>query len=740
MSERLTVILSGCHSGPNPSPGLGIAQSLRLAYPLARLIARDFSEGATGIHHPVFDEVWICPPWDEADLDLLRRQLLSRLEGAWLLSGLDVEIRWLAGLDHPRILCPPAPALAETAKPELRTVRDLGVPVPDWLPVSAGERALHRFGRRHDWQVWVKGSVHEARAAHSWTEVQQALRDLGSTWGEAELFVQAHVAGTEESLAFAAYRGELLDAVWLEKRMVTEQGKVWGGAVGSVPVELHEALRSVLRDLRWTGGGELEFICDREGELWLLEWNPRFPAWIHGATLSGVNLPGLLLERASGEPAVPARPESDRFVRIVTEVPVRAGMSLPRPSASAGGEGAAWKHPSGMPQLSRRLGRPRATPELPAEPLPETLVTDLLDAARTVTATPARVLLRRTAEARFVLAARLREKDRIQVAYSLKTNPDPAVLAIAHSHGLWAETISRAEVDWAKRCGWSPGEILYNGPVPLDPGAGESGLLAAVFADDAEAFGRYLHSPPARVVGVRLRPPFVESRFGVSLGEPEEVRGLTSLFAEAPPGPALGVSFHLASSEIGTGRWESLARTVVDFAGLMQELAGRSLAVVDLGGGWTPEDFDLALEGTLPQLQAEIATRVGEGVSLILEPGKALIEAAGAVLARVVDIRELPDAGRAAVLDCGLCDLPHIASYPHRVALIRGGTATLLGQGADALWGRLCMEADRLAEGIALPADLAVGDLFVFLDAGAYDASMAFAFGRGGAAERDFNR
>src|SRR5437899_9293304 len=104
MTSPLTVIVSGCHSGPNPSPGLGIAQSLRLAYPSARLVARDFSPGATGLHSPVFDETWLCPPWEGADLDEMRDQLQMRLDVAWFVSGLDLEIRWLAALEHSRLL------------------------------------------------------------------------------------------------------------------------------------------------------------------------------------------------------------------------------------------------------------------------------------------------------------------------------------------------------------------------------------------------------------------------------------------------------------------------------------------------------------------------------------------------------------------------------------------------------------------------------------------------------------
>src|SRR6266849_4697321 len=96
MPSPLTVIVSGCHSGPNPSPGLGIASSLRAAFPDARLIGRDFSIAASGLHAAVFDEVWVCPPWEDADLGVQWQQLRDRLSEAWMIPGLDLEVRWLA--------------------------------------------------------------------------------------------------------------------------------------------------------------------------------------------------------------------------------------------------------------------------------------------------------------------------------------------------------------------------------------------------------------------------------------------------------------------------------------------------------------------------------------------------------------------------------------------------------------------------------------------------------------------
>jgi diaminopimelate decarboxylase len=178
-------------------------------------------------------------------------------------------------------------------------------------------------------------------------------------------------------------------------------------------------------------------------------------------------------------------------------------------------------------------------------------------------------------------------------------------------------------------------------------------------------------------------------------------------------------------------RWEQMATAVIDFAATIERLSGRSLSLIDLGGGWTPDDFDTALEPALERLLAGARSRLAGEPTLLIEPGKALVEPALVVLARVVHVRAEQDGRRAAVLDAGIAEVPLVHSFPHRLALVRDAVETL-DAGEEALVGPTCMEADVLAEGVRLPADLAPGDLVAIFDAGAYDASTAHVFGRGG--------
>lgn len=733
-APSLTVIISGCHAGPNPSPGLGITRSLREAFPEARLIARDVSPNASGLHDPVFDEVWLAPAWEGADLTLLRDQLDTRLESAWLISGLDVEIRWLAARPHPRVLHPGVSALEQVAKPAMPAHVTLPFLLPEWKSLGEDDRALETFCLRHDWRVWLKGPAHEARAVSSWLELREVRAELEAMWGAAGLFLQQHVRGEEVSLAYAAWQGELLDAVWMEKLAQTGEGKVWTGRIEAVRPELRELLVETLRSLKWTGGGELEFVRDKGGERWLIDWNPRFPAWIHGATLAGHNLPAALLAAATGSGAHPTEARANAFTRIVAEVPWRSGLPIARTEPPEEFTRATGKHPSEMPQLHRRLhwseARPTARPE---EALPPDLAADLAEAAQSLTTTPARVLLPRVAATRFGLAASLGKQHSIEVAYSVKTNPDSRLMSSALEHGLLAEAISEEEVAWAMRCGWAPGRVICNGPVPLTGRRSGEPLLHAAFADDLVTLELFLGTPPAEVVGIRLRHPDVPSRFGVRLEAPAEFERLVEILSAAPAQQRLGVSFHHASSELGLRRWTKCAQGLIGWAGRLVALSGRSIATLDLGGGWTPEDFDSAATGSIPQMARLAPDILGPQVQLVIEPGKALAQPAMALLTRVVHMRGGLGDRREVVLDAGIADVPLMHEFPHRLVSLLAAGPAILGRGRDALLGPTCMERDGLADDVALPPGLRVGDLLAICDCGAYDASMATDFGRGGA-------
>jgi diaminopimelate decarboxylase len=390
-----------------------------------------------------------------------------------------------------------------------------------------------------------------------------------------------------------------------------------------------------------------------------------------------------------------------------------------------------------MVQLGRRL---RGDPPLPATPPPEvpgSILADLAECGLATLATPRRVLLPRTARAGFHEAGSLPRSVlepgvTLHVGYSVKTNPHPALLALALEQGLLAEAITGAEFRHALGCGFRPRQIVLNGPAqgwPEEAPAGEAPF--AIFADSLErleALGAAgVH---ARFLGPRLRTVPIASRFGIDAGEFGEFSALSGLLARHP-GPALGLHFHMASDVLGVPPWRELYAAALRWGCALEVASGRPVRCLDIGGGWFPDDFFQVLVPALPGMLHEAKRLLPRLESFVLEPGKALAQPAMALVTRVLEVRRRH--GRAeAVVDGAISDLPQAFHYPHRLlAACRGGPPVPLAGGKGRVLGRNCMEFDGLATEVELPPELAPGDRLVFCDAGAYDATMAYAFGTG---------
>lgn len=729
------MLISGCHSGVNPSPGLGVAQSLREAYPHARLIAKDHSVLSSGVHCDVFDDVWICRQWNELHLNQHRRDLESRLaRGAWFISGLDVEAHWLSRFSLSRALVPCRKFLRETVKPGFEAMKGTSVNMAETIDARAPHDEIYHFCQRHGWRVWIKGPVYESKAVCNWGELGRATETLRQSWGSNGLFLQAHIPGREVSVALAAYRGRILDAVFMRKSVVTNEGKTWGGEVSDVPETLLVELAGVFRSLEWTGGCELEFIQDTSDALWLIDWNPRFPAWVFGATLAGRNLPAALIAAAAGIDSFHQSTACRQFIRVVREVPVLTRLPLPPHPPPPQQRFAVSKHPSGMPLLMRKGVSITRAHVRPARPASQQLAEVAAEAAR-VGSTPHRLFLAGVADRRFSAAAAhakdlSTESCRVNVAYSVKTNPDPRLLRRIVDFGMYAEVISAAETQRAMGVGLQPARIVYNGPVPFHlelPGL----QVAAVFADSLPALAANAAKVPSQWIGVRLRPPRVQSRFGVPLEDPEQFQRLTALVGSLHPKVRLALSMHVQSSHVGISRWNAIASSFIRFGAAIQQTSGRRVECMNFGGGWAPSQDHQLWHEVLPGVVREVSRDLPTVNHVFLEPGRSLVEPTAILLTKVLEVR-LIAGRREAIIDASISDCPTAEETPHPVAIVRGARLEVLEKGGDVVLGRTCMEQDVLAVDVAFPRDLAEGAMLAICDVGAYDASMSYSFGRGG--------
>ena len=116
------------------------------------------------------------------------------------------------------------------------------------------------------------------------------------------------------------------------------------------------------------------------------------------------------------------------------------------------------------------------------------------------------------------------------------------------------------------------------------------------------------------------------------------------------------------------------------------------------------------------------------GLSIALEPGRYIVGASAALLARVVDLKEAAGGHHFAVLDAGMTELlrPMLYGAFHRIVAVTPRAARDL---CYDIVGPVCESTDSFGSGRRLN-QLEVDDLLAILDAGAYGSAMSSNYNR----------
>jgi len=326
--------------------------------------------------------------------------------------------------------------------------------------------------------------------------------------------------------------------------------------------------------------------------------------------------------------------------------------------------------------------------------------------------------------------------------YALKANSTLAVLRLLVGMGSDADANSGGEIEVALRAGFTPDRVVFTG-VGKTPGELERAVALGVKAINAESLGELERIDEiARRRGGRTRValrvnPDIEAgghphistgrrinKFGVPI---ELAREHYRRMAGMPGLQPVGVHVHIGSQITDLTPIRQTAEAVVE---VVRQLAedGIALEHIDLGGGLgisydgaeapTPDDYAAAV---LPILEPT-------GLTILLEPGRAIVASAAVLLARVIDVKQYFDARPFVVLDMGMTELIRPALYGayHRIEAVqpRPGAAR-----ATEVVGPLCESSDVVGKNRKLPP-LEVGDLVAVRDTGAYGSAMASTYNR----------
>ncbi len=328
--KELIIGVSGINAIDNPGPGVGVARSLKEDPDLKiQVVGLAYDAMEPGIYMDwVVDKSFMMPyPSDSGNAFIDR--LLHIKEKCGLdavIPNLDAELPIY--IKSARILAehgihtflPNMELFRLRAKDRLPEVAEkMQIDLPTTKVVNTLDtliKAVEELGL----PVMVKGSFYKAYRCNTIQEAVSHYHDLVAEWGY-PVIVQEVVSGDEMNVVgLGDGNGNSLGLVGIKKISVTALGKIWTG-VTVKNSEMLQAVGKFIHEFRWRGPFELECIVKDE-KVYLIEINPRFPAWSYFATGVGINLPARLIRQLFNMPLPPA-PDYDAgrlFIRYTYEL------------------------------------------------------------------------------------------------------------------------------------------------------------------------------------------------------------------------------------------------------------------------------------------------------------------------------------------------------------------------------------------------------------------------------------
>ncbi|MDH7598890.1 MAG: diaminopimelate decarboxylase [Sedimentisphaerales bacterium] len=335
------------------------------------------------------------------------------------------------------------------------------------------------------------------------------------------------------------------------------------------------------------------------------------------------------------------------------------------------------------------------------------------------------------------------------VCFSVKACANIHILRLLAEAGSGFDVVSGGELFRVLKAGADPKKVVYAGVGKTDAeirqalNAGiayfnvESEQELQVVIDIAEQDRR------SAKVALRVNPDVEyqthaytatgqkQTKFGIDI---DRILAIFQQYGRHPRVRLCGLHVHLGSGGKLTSPYVEAVQKVLPLIEVLRK-QGLMIEVLDLGGGYgaeyesgsvpLPEDYAAAI---LPLLE-------GQGLRLILEPGKSICANAGILVTRVLYTKQ-SGSKRFVIVDAGMNDLIRPALYdafhfiwpvevPEELVPVRR-SRRLLFEGLETVdvVGPICESADFLAKDRPLPR-VQRSDLLAVFTAGAYGFTMS---------------
>ncbi|HUK34383.1 MAG TPA: diaminopimelate decarboxylase [Vicinamibacterales bacterium] len=328
------------------------------------------------------------------------------------------------------------------------------------------------------------------------------------------------------------------------------------------------------------------------------------------------------------------------------------------------------------------------------------------------------------------------------IHYAFKANSTRALVAELRALGSAVDAVSMWEVDVARRVGFEPRQIVFDGVGKSDAEL-ESAVALDLKAINVESIGELqrVEAIAARTgsvarVAIRVNPdidakshPHISTglkinKFGIPTSD---VQTLLPTFGERRAVQLVALHVHVGSQITSMDPIRHAALRLAELAHDAQQ-ARVTLEYLDAGGG-----LGISYDGGPVPTFRDYATAFVDAIRttrlpIVVEPGRSIIGPAGALLARVLDLKPRTATSEFAVIDAGMSELMRPALY-NAFHLIEPINAKLGGLRQYEVVGPVCESGDVVGRDRML-TPLGVGDLVAVCDAGAYGAVMASNYNR----------
>ncbi len=307
----LTIAVTGLNATDNPGPGVPVIRSIREAAGQdCRIVGLAYEALDPGNYMSgIADEVYMMPyPSQGAEATLQRLlQVHAEVPIDVILPTLDAELPIYIKLSDEldalgiRSYLPTSEQLEMRSKANLQKLRDeYDVSVPRSALITSSAQ-LYTLDLEMRFPIMVKGQFYDAFFAHSPMEAERYFQQIRSKWG-LPVVVQEFVTGEEfDVVAVGTGTGDVVGSVAMRKMQLTDKGKAWGG-ITIADEKLESFVADVISKLKWRGPLELEVMKEADtGKYYLIEINPRFPAWVYLTVGAERNLPWATVQLALGQ-------------------------------------------------------------------------------------------------------------------------------------------------------------------------------------------------------------------------------------------------------------------------------------------------------------------------------------------------------------------------------------------------------------------------------------------------------